>query len=866
MTASDWVKAKQLFSAWPNPDSSDGTQGTASRLADALTGLRGNSAGWRDITSLTRQILLEASARGNTSPLLIPAVPEMPTVEQWRNSGCEALTTTDGRISVSAIPWHPQVPEGRAARAAEADLKDVYLGKDFAQRRLFNEVSADPFWETALGYDSYYSLGQRQAARSVIMAPAGSTTIICLPTGHGKTPVALAPALLAGRAQGMCIVVVPTVVLALDMERRTRHLLESKGVKSSTGRYAYTGDLPEGVKEQLRDDVRYGRQPILFTSPEAITTALQRPLDEAAAAGCLGYFVIDEAHLVEQWGDEFRPDFQTMAGLRRNWLRRAPVGLEPRTIAMSATLTDQQIETLEGLFGTPGATGIVWASQLRTEPSYYVDFLPDEEARRDAVLQALTLLPKPSILYVSKVEKATEWAALLARSGMRRVVAVTSKSSADDRREAMEGWGGRGTEGALPTKFDTVVGTSAFGLGIDLSDVKTVIHACMPETVDRYYQEVGRGGRDGSPSLAYMATVEADIPIAERLNEKVILRPETAWDRWNAMFQQRQRPDQDGIYRIDLDSYHARLSMESGHNRLWNIRALNLMVRTKLVELSAPEAPQHAEDEPEDIWLRRQQEYFTSLSRTIDVRLLDGRTNDREHFLRRIRPARAQILSSQRSALNRLRVAVRGNQCIGDVLADYYVLNRPDGTHETAPACRGCPHSREYQELPAAGGFYRTPWQPDPPAIKWVDVPSDPLARFRGRDETALSIWWERDEEYRESVPDLLTELCRRGMIIVGGPGISSATSKRIQRSALPHPLIFDSDEDMLTRFRGPIVWVLDGSQDTMSAAAADRFESSDVTYFVHQRSLVHPSRPSVRLIDIQSTSSISIQRALRNL
>ncbi|WP_327116681.1 protein DpdF [Nocardia sp. NBC_01730] len=864
MTASDWVKAKQLFSAWPEMDSSE-IQGTIRRLADALAGLRTRSAGWRDITSLTRQILLEASASGNMSPLLVPVTSEMPTVEQWRSSGCEALITTVGTISVSAQPWHPSVSEGRATDAAKADLKEIYLGRDSAQRRSFNDVLGDPFWATALGYDNYYSLGQRQAARSVIMAPPGSTAIVCLPTGHGKTPVALAPTLLGGRAHGGSIVVVPTVVLALDMERRTRDLLEARGVKSPTGRYAFTGDLSEDVKKQLCDDVRYGRQPILFTSPEAVTTTLQRPLDEAAAAGSLRYFIIDEAHLVEQWGNEFRPDFQTMAGQRRNWLRRAPAGREPRTIAMSATLTAQQIETLENLFGAPQATDLVWASQLRTEPSYYIESLPTEVARREAVMHALARLPKPSILYVSTVEAAKDWAALLAESGMRRVIAVTGRSIPEDRREAMEGWGGRDATGRIPTRFDTVIGTSAFGLGIDLSDVKTVVHACMPETVDRYYQEVGRGGRDGSPSLAYMATVQKDIRVAESLNAEIILLPKTAWERWDAMFQRRIPPDADGVYQIDLDSYPARLSMGFKTNRLWNIRALNLMVRTKLVELTSPKAPQQAEDEPHDTWQRRQQGYLESLPSRVDVQLMDGRTNDRDYFLRRIGPTRDRILTSQNSALERLRAAVRGDRCIADVLSDYYVVQRPEGTLETAPACRGCPHCREHQEFPVAGGFYRTPWEPHPPVVKWLDVPSDPLGTFRGPGQTSLNIWWERDDERRDLVPDLVTELCRRGMTIIGGEGISDAMTKRIQRESLPHALIVDSDEDMLTAFRGPLVWILDGSPESMNGAAAERFESSDVTYFIHCRNLEHPSRPGARLIDIHS-SNISINRALRSL
>ena len=161
----------------------------------------------------------------------------------------------------------------------------------------------------------------------MILAPPGSTTIVCLPTGQGKTEVALAAALLASQDRGVSVLVVPTVVLAFDMERRIRKLLEDQGERQSpTGRYAYTGGLGDPDKQAMRQAVQDGRQRVLVTSPEALVTGLSASLTAAAAAGYLRYMIIDEAHLVDQWGSDFRPEFQTMASQRLAWLRAAPPG------------------------------------------------------------------------------------------------------------------------------------------------------------------------------------------------------------------------------------------------------------------------------------------------------------------------------------------------------------------------------------------------------------------------------------------------------------------------------------------------------------------------------------------------------------
>jgi ATP-dependent DNA helicase RecQ len=854
-----WAEAQRLFDEWPNSEPDPDARGTSRRLGDALCGARHGAAGWRDIVALTRQVLLEARARNNESALTAPVDSLLPSAQQWSVARCEVQPAA-GRLKVWARPWSPGASEGPAALAAEADLTQVYLGQDSSQRRRLDNCPADPFWAVSLGHDHYLSIGQQQAARTVALAPPGSTTIVCLPTGHGKTDVILAAALLTRRQAGVCLVVVPTVILAIDMERRVGQLLDREGIRSPSGHYAYAGDLSEDARRQIISDIRSGRQRVLISAPEAVTRSLLRPLEDAAEAGLITHCVIDEAHLVEQWGSEFRPAFQTIASQRQAWIRRAPQGRAARTVALSATLTGPQVETLKVLFGSPGPTEIVWASQLRSEPSYYVEPFPDDFSRQLAVVEAVTLLPRPMALYVTKREDALGWVSLLRRQGLLRVSEVTGASETAERRAVIEGWStpSVGSE-ASPSRFDVIVGTSSFGLGVDLPDVKTIVHACIPETVDRYYQEVGRGGRNGSPSLSYMATVASDTPVAEALNALVIITPDRAWERWQAMFQARQ-PGDGPVYHLDLDARPADLSEGYGRSRTWNIRVLNLMARAKLIELLVPEALPHDADPSEvnsnGLAISREEPAARA-----DVLLQDGQTNDPGHFKAVLTAARNGILNGQKSALSRLRTALRGDTCISDVLADYYVVQSPDGPLLTSPWCRGCPHCRSKGP---PDGFCRIGWQPHPAVPAWQPRGEDPLARFRGPDEGCLSIWWDTEQEYRDLLPGLVAQLCRAGMPVIGGPGVDGSTAGRIQQEALPHPVIFDQDADLLITYAGPVIWVL-GGNTTLDPALVGRIETSDVTYLLHARELAHPGKPGALFADIHS-ANISIRTAGRSL
>jgi ATP-dependent DNA helicase RecQ len=181
------------------------------------------------------------------------------------------------------------------------------------------------------------------------------------------------------------------------------------------------------------------------------------------------------------------------------------------TIAMSATLTNEQVCVFEESFGEPGPVDVVWASSTRREPAYFLKKHENRTAREESVLTAVARLPRPLILYTTTREDTANWLARLREHGFDRVQKLDGDSTDSERRDVVAGLRGEDRTGAtVPTRYDIGVGTSAFGLGLDISDVRSVVHATIPETIDRYYQEVGRAGRDGRASVAYLAASPDD--------------------------------------------------------------------------------------------------------------------------------------------------------------------------------------------------------------------------------------------------------------------------------------------------------------------------------------------------------------------
>ena len=183
--------------------------------------------------------------------------------------------------------------------------------------------------------------------------------------------------------------------------------------------------------------------------------------------------------------------------------------------------------------------------RLRPEITYYVKEFTDPIERDRAVSECAWRLPRPAIFYTTEVDDAKALAERLRSQGFARIGCFHGETSQIERRRLIEAWRG--------DLIDIMVATSAFGLGVDKADVRAVVHACLPEDLHRYYQEVGRGGRDGCCALALLIHTPYDEAIARQLSATQVIGVELGLQRWKAMVQDaQQRPD--GRLLVSLDA------------------------------------------------------------------------------------------------------------------------------------------------------------------------------------------------------------------------------------------------------------------------------------------------------------------------
>lgn len=571
----------------------------------------------------------------------------------------------------------------------------------------------DPFLREATGYDAYVCPGQREALLSALCMPAGSTLIVNLPTGGGKSLVAQAPVLLDGPEAGLTLFVVPTNALALDLERRTRELLARRHPADARRLLAWTGDRDQTIRAEIKQRVRAGTQGILFASPEAVCGALLPALYQAAAHGGLRYLVVDEAHLIAQWGDDFRPTFQQLAGVRRGLLTACPPDAAFRTLLLSATFPGPVIETLETLFGPPEHLQMVAAVHLRPEPRYLCRRVGGFEEKRERLLDLLRHVPRPFILYTTTRDDARRWFAELRAAGYGRLACFHGETGGGERERIIEDW--------MAERLDGIVATSAFGVGMDKADVRTVIHAALPETLDRFYQEVGRGGRDGRASLSVTLFDETDQDIAHGMTSPTLIGDERGYARWSTMFLASDpQPDDPDLRLIDLTRVPGGLTRQSDYNHDWNMRTLILLARAGLVQLESlrPRLSGASSGEEDTPGLAGDDADWDGYFARIPVRILDGGLMDKARFEQRIGAQRQRSAAAAGHAFARMLDALTGRREMAAVLTDLYDNDAPGRTVLVSRVCRGCPASggaahaddTDYQIPPGIGIERVEPW------------------------------------------------------------------------------------------------------------------------------------------------------------
>ncbi len=310
--------------------------------------------------------------------------------------------------------------------------------------------------------------GQAEAVHSAL---SGRDTIVVMPTGSGKSLCYQLPAL---ELEGMTLVVSPLIALMKDQA----DALARRGISA----VAYNSSLSASKRRRAEQAITSGTIEFLFTTPERLADPAfrdlvkQRPID---------LFVVDEAHCISHWGHDFRPEYLNL-GVALNDLGRPPV------LALTATATDDVVADIRRLLTVPDAE-LVHTGYDR--PNIFLEAIrvEDEVDRHATLLRLLREDLGCGIVYAATVKAVEELTASLNSQGI-QVGAYHGRLGAKKRSLAQD----RFMAGAVPI----MVATNAFGLGIDKPDIRFILHAQIPGSLESYYQEFGRAGRDGLPARA----------------------------------------------------------------------------------------------------------------------------------------------------------------------------------------------------------------------------------------------------------------------------------------------------------------------------------------------------------------------------
>jgi ATP-dependent DNA helicase RecQ len=330
------------------------------------------------------------------------------------------------------------------------------------------------------GYDQFRP-PQKDIVDNVL---SGKDSIALLPTGGGKSICFQIPALIV---EGVCLVITPLIALMEDQVGQ----LKKRGIAA----IAIHSGMSRSEIDVALDNCSYGKIKFLYLSPERIQTEMFQARIQKIQVNLIA---IDEAHCISQWGYDFRPSYLLISDLRE-------MKPEVPVIALTATATKKVREDIVEKLGLK-ELGIFTKSFARENLSFVVR---QTENKEKLLLQVIQKVNGPAIVYVRSRRATEKLSAWLIKSGISATF-YHAGLTYQQRNEHQKRW--------IEGDSRVVVATNAFGMGIDKANVRTVIHMDLPETLEAYYQEAGRAGRDGNKSYAVVIYHPIDV---KSLREKV---------------------------------------------------------------------------------------------------------------------------------------------------------------------------------------------------------------------------------------------------------------------------------------------------------------------------------------------------------
>lgn len=541
-------------------------------------------------------------------------------------------------------------------------VEDAFVQGDYVDGKFHSSYSlqTSPFISKLTGFSTFKSVEQKLSVYGALNTPDGYTTLICMSTGGGKSLISMA---VAYASNGLTIVVVPTVSLALDQRKNAKAFIQHD---TEDEVFCYYGGVPQS--EKIFDAIRNKTARLLFISPEALlkNKTFKQLISNANDEGYLKNLIIDEAHIVIEWGDLFRVDYQCLEPWRNRLIQ---VNSSLRTFLLSATFEDRTVKYLKQMFSDRGKWLSVRCDSLRKEPRFIYLKSNGFRDKRRKFIELVNLLPHPMIIYTNSPDDAARLQKVLSYQGYSNIRLYTGNTRNKERDQLIQEWS--------TNEFDIMIGTSAFGVGVDKPDVRTVLHVYVPESPDTYYQELGRGGRDGLPCLSVMC-LDQDEDIAKAMERSTkVLTTEKFVGRWWTMFKNDKNIWINNRYVIDTSvkpdyDFSGEFIKGNSADEKWNINVLLMMRRANIIAIDEiDEADQNYQ---------------------ITIRIMDNRLTTRNKEMEELfEEIRNEESSAAYKAFNLLRRAIlyADSFCWSDMFTSTYSL--------VSDYCAGCNAHEEPQ-------------------------------------------------------------------------------------------------------------------------------------------------------------------------